>query len=452
MFDKPKEIEEKTENKDEITNEDIYRQLSSVKNELKFDEENHQLKEKEPQINIIEVEEKEEKEKNITLNQTKEDNEDKKEKEELPEEKIISHKIEIIEDEKESTEKEENHKIEVHEEKETIEKNDEEKNEIESATLSIKLEENENMENPENKEVQKKVEIIEDNNKDNIVEEKNEPEKIEIQEVMPSIVISSKKIKEEIKQNEINQEKSKLPEEKKEEPNKEEDSKEREKEIRLSVIAENSEEYINSSISLSLQQQSEKNLQQSLSDEKKLEIVKSLLPEEDEGEEDQLQKQIQLSKRISLDSVGLPSKKDEKPKSLSEQKTLNINENNDSFPSLYEIKEENLDENNQKEKEKEDEQKNAFESKPSASIPKKVKEMRRVKTDGYLPTFGGDSKAVEERKNRLAKRLNKAKEVSKKREEENKYRKSVDIAFKASLLENKMGEKNAEKNEDNKDS
>ena len=69
-----------------------------------------------------------------------------------------------------------------------------------------------------------------------------------------------------------------------------------------------------------------------------------------------------------------------------------------------------------------------------------------------MPTFGGDGKAVEERKNRLARRLNKAKELNKKREEENKYRKSVDIAFKATLLENKMGEKNAEKNEDNKDS
>ena len=267
------------------------------------------------------------------------------------------------------------------------------------------------------------------------------------------MVISSKKIKEEIKPNEINQEEP-HPEEKKEEPNKTEEPKEGEKEVRLSIIVENSEEYINSSLSLSLQQQSEKNLQQSLSDEKKLEIVKSFLPEGDEGEEDQLQKQIQLSKRISLDSVGLPSKKDEKPKTLSGQKTQNINENNDLFPSLYEIKEENHDENNQNEKEKEkiDEQKNTFESKPSASIPKKVKEMRRVKTDGYLPTFGGDGKAVEERKNRLARRLNKAKELNKKREEENKYRKSVDIAFKATLLENKMGEKNAEKNEDNKDS
>ena len=80
------------------------------------------------------------------------------------------------------------------------------------------------------------------------------------------------------------------------------------------------------------------------------------------------------------------------------------------------------------------------------TISKKVKEMRRVKTDGNLPTFGGsDSKAAEERRNRLAKRLNKAKEVNKKREEENKYRKSVDIYMKAALLQNRMSDKKEDK-------
>ena len=81
------------------------------------------------------------------------------------------------------------------------------------------------------------------------------------------------------------------------------------------------------------------------------------------------------------------------------------------------------------------------------TLSKKAKEMRRVKTDGYLPSFGGDSKVTEERRNRLAKRLNKAKEVNKKREEDNKYRKSIDIAMKATLLEHKMNDKEDKKEE-----
>ena len=68
--------------------------------------------------------------------------------------------------------------------------------------------------------------------------------------------------------------------------------------------------------------------------------------------------------------------------------------------------------------------------------------MRRVKTDGYLPSFGGgDSKAAEERRNRLAKRLNKAKQVAKQNEEKNKYRKSIDITNKANFLQTKISGK-----------
>ena len=74
--------------------------------------------------------------------------------------------------------------------------------------------------------------------------------------------------------------------------------------------------------------------------------------------------------------------------------------------------------------------------------------MTRFKTDGFLPQFGGDEKAKEERKSRLAKRLNKAKDLNKKREEENKYRKSIDITLKATLLQHKV----SGLNEDKKDS
>ena len=67
---------------------------------------------------------------------------------------------------------------------------------------------------------------------------------------------------------------------------------------------------------------------------------------------------------------------------------------------------------------------------------------RRRKTDGILPVFGaGDIQAVEDRKNRLLKRLNKSKEVNKKREEQTKYRKSVDITLKAEFLQQQLSDK-----------
>ena len=67
--------------------------------------------------------------------------------------------------------------------------------------------------------------------------------------------------------------------------------------------------------------------------------------------------------------------------------------------------------------------------------------MRRHKTDGYLPTFGGDSKAAEEeRRNRMAKKLNRAKQVAKNNEKKNRYRKSVDITMKASSLQQKLSD------------
>ena len=67
--------------------------------------------------------------------------------------------------------------------------------------------------------------------------------------------------------------------------------------------------------------------------------------------------------------------------------------------------------------------------------------MRRHKTDGYLPTFGGDSKAAEEeRRNRMAKKLNRAKQVAKNNEKKNRYRKSVDITMFGSSLQQKLSD------------
>ena len=67
---------------------------------------------------------------------------------------------------------------------------------------------------------------------------------------------------------------------------------------------------------------------------------------------------------------------------------------------------------------------------------------KRRKTDGILPVFGaGDVKAVEDRKNRLLKRLNKGKELKKKRDEQFKYRKSVDITLKAEFLQQQLSDK-----------
>ena len=182
-----------------------------------------------------------------------------------------------------------------------------------------------------------------------------------------------------------------------------------------------------------------------------------IMRDNEREEEDELKKQIMLSKRTSLDTIGLSkNKKHEgesiKQISLSEEKKPNNDINNDLIPSLYGIKEEYVEENNEKDKDKDKENnKNEIEmeieSKKGTTINKKVREMRRIKTDGNLPSFGGDAKGAEERRNRLAKRLNKAKEVNKKREEENKYRKSIDISMKAKFLENKMNEKEEDKKE-----
>ena len=219
-----------------------------------------------------------------------------------------------------------------------------------------------------------------------------------------------------------------------------------ESDTKLSVITEKSDEYYigDSAISLSLKKNED------LSDEKKLEIMDSILQGEGEN-------QFSLSKRASIDTIGslknslnksLTKKGDKLMSLLTEQKKENKSiRNSNLVSSLHEIKEENIDDKKEeniedkKEKEEKKEEKK-FESKPSMTISKKA---RRVKTDGILPTFGGgDVNAAEERRNRLLKRLNKGKELTKKREEENKYKKSENITSKAETLEKKLTDKKEE--------
>ena len=62
--------------------------------------------------------------------------------------------------------------------------------------------------------------------------------------------------------------------------------------------------------------------------------------------------------------------------------------------------------------------------------------MKRFLTDSVLKTTGKPS--LEEKKDRMSKRLNMAKKQAKKKEEDNKFRKSEKIAQRASFLENKI--------------
>ena len=184
-----------------------------------------------------------------------------------------------------------------------------------------------------------------------------------------------------------------------------------------------------------------------------MEVIESILG----GEQKEAKK---LSKRSSVGFVGLQSLKfDSKDgKVISLIKKENDQTGNDLYSSLYEIKEESTDdihesknfeikkedekEEPKEEKKEEKKEDKKDDSKPNLAVTKKAKEMRRVKTDGYLPSFGGgDSKAAEERRNRMAKRLNKAKQVAKQNEEKNKYRKSIDITNKANFLQSKLSGK-----------
>ena len=162
-----------------------------------------------------------------------------------------------------------------------------------------------------------------------------------------------------------------------------------------------------------------------LSDEKKLEIVKSILGEDDEEKE----KKIALFKRNSVETIDLNALLKATMGKL--DPTYKNKNNNEDDEKENEKKEEIKGEENSKE-----------ELTPSLPISSKPpKEMRRIKTDGNL------SNAVENRKDKLLKRLNKGRQLQKKHEEKNKYRKSLVITMQADILGAKLGGQKDEKEE-----
>ena len=182
-----------------------------------------------------------------------------------------------------------------------------------------------------------------------------------------------------------------------------------------------------------------------LSDEKKLEVMESIVGI---GEEKKKQKPV-LTKRLSSGLLGLSNKlKENKEVKLPSSDQKKEETEDDKFlSSLYEIKEEYQEENNDTkiEHKKEGDKKEGDKKEEDKKLETKPgllgKGMRRLKTDGVLPTFSSNTQAAEERRNRLAKRLNKAKQVAKVNEEKNKFRKSIEIAKKANFLENKLSNK-----------
>jgi len=178
-----------------------------------------------------------------------------------------------------------------------------------------------------------------------------------------------------------------------------------------------------------------------------LAIVESII----EGDkENKKQRNSIISKRstfISTRSIkSLKVKfKDEKPGESSKKKNENKNENINNS-ALFEIKEEKEKEEKEEKKENDKEEP---QSRPTLEKPKDVKKLRRYKTDGNLAAFGGDSKAAEEeRRNRMAKKLNRARQVAKNNEKKNRYIKSADITMKANSLQKKLSDlKDYDKNE-----
>ena len=159
--------------------------------------------------------------------------------------------------------------------------------------------------------------------------------------------------------------------------------------------------------------------------QKKLEMVENIMGIE---KEDQVKIQIDPSKRNSVSVVEFSS-----------FKIREFQSGKNLLTALFEIKEEFAEDK----KEKEEPNTTVSSNKVASEKPK---EMKRTKTDGVLQSAGGDAKAAEDRKNRLAKRLSKAKQLVQAHANANKYRKSVDITMKASILNLKL----TEQKEDNK--
>jgi hypothetical protein len=272
-------------------------------------------------------------------------------------------------------------------------------------------------------------------------EEQGENKKEEIIEIVET------KDKEELKSNQAKESTATLELSKKEEVSDKNDENKIEEKIIISEVKEKK-------IEKEENNENKPKVTEGLTEKKKLEVIESIL----EGEQNAAKK---LSKRSSVGILGLQALKfDNKEGTITpSNKKENNQQGNDLLSSLYEIKEDRNEDitdskiilDNKKEEKKEEakgeikeenKEDKKDDSKPNLMVTKKAKEMRRVKTDGYLPSFGGgDSKAAEERRNRMAKRLNKAKQVAKQNEEKNKYRKSIDIANKANFLQTKISGK-----------
>ena len=162
-----------------------------------------------------------------------------------------------------------------------------------------------------------------------------------------------------------------------------------------------------------------------LSDEKKLEIVKSILGEDDE----ERKKKIGLFKRTSVETIDLNAL---------------LKATMGKLDPTYKNKNNNEDDEKDDEKKEDikEEEKSKEELRPSLPISTRPpKEMRRIKTDGNL------SNAVENRKDKILKRLNKGRQLQKKNEAKNKYRKSLVITMQADILGAKLGGQKEEKEE-----
>ena len=213
-------------------------------------------------------------------------------------------------------------------------------------------------------------------------------------------------------------------------------------------------------------------------EDKKDEQKKEIIEEKKETNENNA-----FNKLSSLDSILKGNEQlnildnikesEEKPNTITEKEN-----NNMPFQSLYSDKiEDNPDDTNntnkpllslsdmlkppeepKKEEKVEDKKEEKVEDKKEEK-----KEMKKFLTDSYLKPSNKSKGSLEDRKDRMSKRLNMAKKQAKKKEEENKFRKSESITMRASYLENKLNigvssdsskkpiEKIQEENEDNKD-
>ena len=172
--------------------------------------------------------------------------------------------------------------------------------------------------------------------------------------------------------------------------------------------------------------------------DKKLSQLNSII----EGKEF-LEKNLKLAKHNSSNLFQKRNKMNlkeednkEKPKQEEDKKETN---NNPPISLLSDIIKDKTDNKpllsdmisgNKEEDKKED-------KKEETKEPPKKKEMKKFLTDSVLKTKSSAG-SLEDRRMRMSKRLNKAKEQAKKKEEGSKYKKSENIAKRASVIESKI--------------